>query len=75
VAEPHSTASVRPAKKRCIVQLPAPPLPPGFVPPPLDAFGFVMFYVLFVEIVLVALPRKIGNRILETLFPILRRYL
>jgi hypothetical protein len=35
----------------------------------------VKLYVLFVEIVLLALPRKLGNRILETLFPILRRLL
>jgi hypothetical protein len=34
-----------------------------------------MLYVLFVEIVLLALPRRISNRILETLFPILRRLL
>jgi hypothetical protein len=32
-----------------------------------------MLYVLFMEIVLLALPREIGNRILDTLFPILRR--
>jgi hypothetical protein len=32
-----------------------------------------MLYVLFVEIVLLALPRKLSSRILETLFPILRR--
>jgi hypothetical protein len=32
-----------------------------------------MLYVLFVEIVLLALPRRIGNRILEVLFPALRR--
>jgi hypothetical protein len=34
-----------------------------------------MLYVLLVEIVLLALPHKIANRILETLFPILRRLL
>jgi hypothetical protein len=32
-----------------------------------------MLYVLFVEIVLLALPRRISNRILEILFPILSR--
>jgi hypothetical protein len=32
----------------------------------------MMLYVLCVEIVLLALPQKLGNRILETLFPILR---
>jgi len=34
-----------------------------------------MLYVLFVEIVLLALPRKLSNRILEILFPLLRRHL
>jgi hypothetical protein len=34
---------------------------------------FVMLYVLFVETVLLALPRKSSVRNLETLFPILRR--
>jgi hypothetical protein len=34
-----------------------------------------MPYALFAEIVLLALPRMIGNRILEMLFPILRRLL
>jgi len=55
-------------------QLPfQPPLPPGFVPPPSGFLEFVMLYVLFLEIVLRALPRKLANRILEILFPILRR--
>jgi hypothetical protein len=54
------------------MQIPTPPLPPGFVPPPMDIFGWVCLYVLLLELVLLALPRKIGKRILETLFPILR---
>ena len=58
-----------------MLQLPVPPMPPGFVPPPSGFLEFVMLYVLFVEIVLLALPRKISNRILETLFPLLRRLL
>jgi len=57
------------------MQLPTPQLPPGLVPPPSGFLEFVMLYVLFVEIVLLALPRKISNQILETLFPILRRHL
>ena len=56
-----------------MIQLPAPPLPPGFQPPPFDFFFFAMLYGLFLELVLLALPRKWRNRILETLFPILRR--
>jgi hypothetical protein len=38
----------------------------------MDAFGFVMFYLIVLELILIALPRKIGKRILETLFPVLR---
>jgi hypothetical protein len=34
-----------------------------------------MLYVLFAEIVLLALPRAWSKRILETLFPALRRLL
>jgi hypothetical protein len=55
------------------MQLPAPQLPPGFVPPPSGFLEFVMLYVLFVGIVLLSLPRRISNWILEVLFPILRR--
>ena len=55
------------------MQLPNPPLPPGFVPPPSGFLEFVMLYVLFVKIVLLALPRKWGKYTLEVLFPVLRR--
>ena len=55
------------------MQLPAPPLPPGFIPPPLDAIGFAMFYLVVIELILIALPHKVRNRILETLLPFLRR--
>ena len=51
------------------MQFPTPPLPPGFVPPPLDLFGFLGLYVVALELILLALPRKFRNRILETLFP------
>ena len=50
-----------------------PPLPPGFIPPPFNFFDFVCLYFVFLESVLLALPHKIANRILEILFPILRR--
>jgi hypothetical protein len=55
------------------MQIPAPPLPPGFVRPPSGFLEFVMLHVLFLEIVLLVLPRRTSNRILEILFPILRR--
>jgi hypothetical protein len=50
-------------------------VPPRFILPPSGFLEFVMLYVVFVEIVLLALPRKLSNRVLETLFPILRRLL
>ncbi len=52
-----------------------PPLSPRFIPPPSGFLEFVMLYVLALQLVLLALPQKLGNRILETLFPILRRHL
>jgi len=57
------------------MQIPTPPLPPGFVPPPSGLLEFVMLYVLFVELVLLALPREVSRRLLDTLFPVLRRHL
>jgi hypothetical protein len=54
------------------MQLP-PPFPPGFLPPPLDWFQFAMLYAAVLEVVVLACPRKIRIRILETLFPRLRR--
>ena len=51
------------------MQLPVPPLPPGFIPAPLGIFEFVLFYVALLESVLLLLPRKVGKQILETLFP------
>ena len=50
-------------------------MPPGFIPPPSGFLEFMMLYALFVGIVLVALPQKLCNGILEKLFPIIRRYL
>ncbi len=59
-----------------MLQLPyQPPLPPGFQPPPMDAFGFAMFYLAVLELILIALPQKVSRRILEGLFPVLRRHL
>ena len=55
------------------MQIPSPPLLPGTVPPPLDLFGFLGLFVVALELILSALPRKFRNRILETLFPGLRR--
>jgi hypothetical protein len=57
------------------VQLPAPPLPPGFVPLPFNFFDLMCLYLVLIELVLLALPRKIGKQILEVLFPALRRHL
>jgi hypothetical protein len=41
------------------------------IPPP-DFFDFVMLYALVLLWELLLLPRKISNRVLEALFPILR---
>jgi len=58
------------------MQLPfEPPWPPGFFPPPSGLLDFVLLYLLFVEIMLLALPRKWGKWALETLFSVLRRLL
>jgi len=57
-----------------MIQLPAPPFPPRS-PPPLanDFVFFLMMYGLFLEIVVLILPRDWRNRILEIAFPIFRR--
>ena len=52
-----------------------PPMSPAFVPPSPDFFDFVMLYVLSVELVLLALPRKWCKQILDGLLPVLRRHL
>jgi hypothetical protein len=39
----------------------------------MDAFAFMMFYLAVFELILIALPRKLRNPILETLLPFLRR--
>jgi hypothetical protein len=44
------------------------------IPPP-DFYDFVMVYVPAIQLALLVLPRKVSNRILETLFPTLRRVL
>lgn len=55
------------------MQIPAPPFPPGFVPPPFGFFEFVGLYLVILELVLLAMPRRWSYQILEVLFPILRR--
>jgi len=57
------------------MQLPAPPLPPGFIPPPFNLFDFLCLYLVLLGLVLLALPRRWTKRILDVLFPALRRYL
>jgi hypothetical protein len=44
------------------------PLPPGFVPPPLDWFEFALLYISFVELIVLALPHRWRARILRVLF-------
>jgi len=53
-----------------MIQLPfpAPPLPPDFVPPPLDWFQFAMLYVADLELVLLAMPSKWRDKVIEVAF-------
>jgi hypothetical protein len=44
------------------------PVPPDFIPPPLDCFQFAMLYLAFLELVLIALPQQWQNQILRALF-------
>lgn len=53
------------------MQLPLPP--PGFVPVPFNFWDFLCLYLVLLEVVVLALPRRISDRVLEALFPILRR--
>ena len=55
------------------MQLPLPP--PGFVPvpAPFNFWDFLCLYLVLLEVVVLALPRRISDRVLEALFPILRR--
>ena len=46
-----------------------PPYPPDFVPPPLDWFQFAMLYIVFVELILLALPKTWFCVLFRTAFP------
>ena len=54
-------------------QLTLPPMPPGNEPHPFGFFDFVMLYVVILQLTLLALSPQVTHRILEILFPILRR--
>jgi hypothetical protein len=54
-------------------QLPLPLTPPGNDPQPLSFLDFAMLYVVVLQLTLLALSPRVSHRILETLFPILRR--
>jgi hypothetical protein len=53
-----------------MIQIPfaEPPLPPGFIPPPLDWFQFAMLYVVGLELVLLAMPNRWRDKIIEVAF-------
>jgi hypothetical protein len=51
-----------------MIQLPIPPYPPGFEPPPFNWFEFVMLYVAGLELVLLSLPVRLQRVILCVLF-------
>lgn len=56
-----------------MIQLPIPPYPPGFEPPPFNWFDFVMLYVAALELVLLSLPVRWQRIILRVLFCVPRR--
>jgi hypothetical protein len=58
-----------------MMQLSVPPYALGFVPPPFNFFDFVCLYLVILELVLLAMPRRWSHQIMEVLFPILRRTL
>jgi hypothetical protein len=53
-----------------MIQIPfaEPPLPHGFIPPPLDWFQFAMIYVVGLELVLLAMPNRWRDKIIEVAF-------
>ena len=69
----HRNRCVPAGNGRTMFQLPLPPMPPGNDPQPLGFFDFAMLYVVVLQMMLLALSPRVSNRILETLFPILRR--
>jgi hypothetical protein len=44
------------------------PFPPGFVPPPMDWLQFVLLYLSFLELLVLALPLRWQRHILRVLF-------
>jgi hypothetical protein len=52
-----------------MIQIPSPgPLPPGFIPLPLDWFQFAMLYVAGLELVLLAMPGRWRDKIIDAAF-------
>jgi len=49
------------------------PIPPDFVPPPLDWFQFALLYISFVELAVLSLPQRWQDHILRVLFCASRR--
>ena len=44
------------------------PIPPGFIPPPLDWFQFALLYISFVELALLLLPERWQRYVVRALF-------
>jgi hypothetical protein len=51
-----------------MTQLPVPPYPPRFIPPPFDWFQFTILYIAGIEVVLLSLARKWQREIIQILF-------
>jgi hypothetical protein len=50
------------------------PIPPGFVPLPLDSFQFALLYISLVELFVLVLPCRWRNRTIRVLFPVKRNF-
>jgi len=48
------------------------PIPPGFIPQPLDWFQFALLYLSFCELVVLALPVRLQRRVLRVAFCVRR---
>ena len=44
------------------------PIPPDFIPPPIDLFQFALLYLSFLELLMLALPQRWQQHILRVLF-------
>jgi hypothetical protein len=51
-----------------MIQIPFLEPPPGFIPLPLDWFQFALLYLACLELVVLAMPRRWQDRVIEVAF-------